>query len=427
MALPKIISVDDHVVEPPHVWQTWLPAKWRERGPHVERKKWGSFKHLSGAKYDMVEDPDGEWGDAWYYDGELIYVQKKFVAIPKSATSLDEHGNMVFDRSVMTMTATTYDEMRKGCWDRDERVKDMTLNYTDGSLPFPTFPRFCGQTFYEGADKELGLACVKANNDWMVEEWCEPSGGVNIPLCLIPLWDAQLAAEETKRNAERGVRAIAFSEIPTRLKLPSINTEYWDPLWEVCNDYGVTVCMHVGSSSSNPVASPDADKAVGVTLGFNNAIASMADWLFSGNLLRFPKLKLAYSEGQIGWIPYVLERADTVWENHDAWTGAKRRSLYRPPPSTTGVSSAASPPTATACALWRKSARTTSASKLRKQDLSPRQAAAFQAIPPTQHFWGNAKILSYRFNRIALAHSIASRGSSIGSCVGVLAGCDGDD
>ena len=263
MALPKIISVDDHVVEPPHVWQTWLPAKWRERGPHVERKKWGSFKHLSGAKYDMVEDPDGEWGDAWYYDGELIYVQKKFVAIPKSATTLDEHGNMVFDRSVMTMTATTYDEMRKGCWDRDERVKDLTLNYTDGSLPFPTFPRFCGQTFHEGADKELGLACVKANNDWMVEEWCEPSGGVNIPLCLIPLWDAQLAAEETKRNAERGVRAIAFSEIPTRLKLPSINTDYWDPLWQVCNDYGVTVCMHVGSSSSNPVASPDSQQSRG--------------------------------------------------------------------------------------------------------------------------------------------------------------------
>ena len=82
----------------------------------------------------------------------------------------------------------------------------------------------------------------------MVEEWCAPSGGVNIPLCLIPLWDVELAAAETKRNAERGVRAIAFSEMPTRLKLPSINTGYWDPLWQVCNDYGVTVCMHVGSS-----------------------------------------------------------------------------------------------------------------------------------------------------------------------------------
>ncbi|HWE68443.1 MAG TPA: amidohydrolase family protein [Acidimicrobiales bacterium] len=332
MALPKIISVDDHVVEPPHVWQTWLPEKYRERGPKVVDRKWGGFKHLSGAKYDMVEDPEGEWGSAWYYDGDLIYVHKKFVAIPQASCTLDEQGHIVFDRTQMTMTAITYDAMRKGCWDRDERVKDMTLNYVDGSLPFPTFPRFCGQTFYEAKDKELALACVRANNDWMVEEWCEPSGGVNIPLCLIPLWDAELAAAETKRNAERGVRAITFSEMPTRLGLPSINTDYWDPLWEVCNDYGVTVCMHVGSSSSNPVASPDSHPAVGVTLGFNNAIASMADWLFSGQLLKFPKLKLAYSEGQIGWIPYVLERADTVWEMHDAWVHSKARIPV--PPST---------------------------------------------------------------------------------------------
>jgi len=39
--LPKIISVDDHVVEPSHVWQTWLPEKYREAGPRIERKRWG--------------------------------------------------------------------------------------------------------------------------------------------------------------------------------------------------------------------------------------------------------------------------------------------------------------------------------------------------------------------------------------------------
>src|SRR5580698_9660916 len=280
MSLPKIVSVDDHVVEPPHVWQTWLPQQYRERGPRVERKRWGGFKHLSGAKYDMVEDPEGDWGDAWYYDDELIYVQKKFVAIPRASTTVDANGAIVFDRSQMTMTATTYDEMRKGCWDRDERVKDLTLNYTDGSLPFPTFPRFCGQTFYEGADRELGLACVKAYNDWMVEEWCEPSGGVNIPLCIMPLWDVDLAAQEIQRNADRGVRAFCFSEMPHHLNLPTIHSGGWDKVFQVCNDTGVTLCMHIGSSSTNPAASPDAPGGVGGTLAFNNSMASLADWLF---------------------------------------------------------------------------------------------------------------------------------------------------
>ena len=330
MEVPKIVSVDDHVVEPPHVWQTWLPEKWRERGPRVERKRWAPFEHHPGAKYTNTESPDGEWGDAWVYDGKLIYVNKKFVAIPLSATpdgTVDS-----FDRTVMTMTAVTYDDMRPGCYERDARIRDFELNWVDGSLPFPTFPRFCGQTFYEADDKELALACVRAYNDWMVEEWCEPSGGMNIPLCIMPLWDIDLAVEEITRNAARGVRAFCFSELPTRLDLPSIHTGSWDPVLAVCNDTGVTLCMHIGSSSSNPAASPDAPEGVGGTLAFNNSMASLADWLFSGKLIQFPKLKLAYSEGQIGWIPYALERADTVWDQHDAWQHSKE--IVPEPPST---------------------------------------------------------------------------------------------
>jgi predicted TIM-barrel fold metal-dependent hydrolase len=328
--LPKIISVDDHVVEPPHVWQTWLPEKWRERGPHVERKKWGPFEHKPGARYGNHEDPDGDWGDAWYLDGKLIYVQKRFVAIPLDATPDGDLSK--FDPSKMVMTAVTYDEMRPGCYDRDERIKDFALNWTDGSLPFPTFPRFCGQTFYETPDRDLGLACVKAYNDWMVEEWCGPSGGLNIPLCIMPLWDVELAAREIQRNADRGVRAFCFSEMPHHLKLPTIHSGEWDPVFRVCNDTGVTLCMHIGSSSTNPAASPDAPGGVGGTLAFNNSMASLADWLFSGKLIEFPKLKLAYSEGQIGWIPYALERADTVWDKHDAWQHSKAR--IPEPPST---------------------------------------------------------------------------------------------
>ena len=330
MDLPKIISVDDHVVEPPHVWQTWLPERFRAAGPRVERKKWGDFRLRTGARYDNVEDPEGMWGDAWYYEDRLIYVQKRFVAIPLEATPDGDLSR--FDRTKMVMTAVTYDELRPGCYEVEARIEDFERNWVDGSLPFPTFPRFCGQTFYEGNDKELGLACVKAYNDWMVEEWCAPSRGVNIPLCIMPLWDVDLAREEILRNAKRGVRAFCFSEIPTHLKLPSIHTGHWDPVFAACNDTGVTLCMHIGSSSTTPVASPDAPAGVGGTLAFNNSMASLADWLFSGKLIQYPKLKLAYSEGQIGWIPYALERADTVWDQHDAWQHSKE--LIPEPPST---------------------------------------------------------------------------------------------
>jgi len=325
--LPKIISVDDHVTEPPHVWQTWLPQKFRDAGPRVIRERFGQFALKTGARYTTPLDPEGDWGDAWVYEDEIIYVHKRHVAIPLDATP---GGDLAaFDRSKMTMTALTYDEMRPGCYDRDARVKEFAENWVDGSLPFPTFPRFCGQTFYEGKDKELGLACVRAYNDWMVEEWCEPSGGVNIPLCIIPLWDVELAAAEIRRNAARGVRAVCFSEIPSHLGLPSIHTGYWDPMFATCEETGTVVCMHVGSSSTDPAGSPDAPGAARATISFNNSMTSLAEYLF-GVMPRFPKLKIAYSEGQVGWIPYALERADYIWEHHDSWVGARKLLPEKP-------------------------------------------------------------------------------------------------
>jgi len=184
----------------------------------------------------------------------------------------------------------------------------------------------------EAEDKELSDLCVKAYNDWMVEEWCGDSGGRLIPLIIIQLWDPQLAAAEVRRNAERGVHAVCFSEIPPYLGLPSIHGNDWEPLFKACEETQTTICMHIGSSSKMPSTSPDAPAAVGSTLTFGNAMSSLTDWLFSGWLVRMPELRLAYSEGQIGWIPYILERADKVWEQNRAWGGVADK--VPEPPST---------------------------------------------------------------------------------------------
>ena len=317
--LPKIISVDDHVVEPPHLWETWLPAKFRSRGPRVERRGIGHMRHVGGGSYEQTFDPDGPKGDCWVYE-DLVYINKRHVAAAG------------FARDDMEAVPITYDEMRPGCYDPKARLEDMDLNWTEASLSFPTFPRFCGQTFLEAKDRELAEACVTAYNDWMVEEWCGDSGGRLVPLTLIPLWDAGLAAAEVRRNASRGGRAVCFSEIPPHLGLPSIHTGYWDPFFAACQETGTTVCMHIGSSSKMPATSVDAPVAVTATLSFGNAMASLSDFLFSGVFVRFPTLKVAYSEGQIGWLPYILERADDVWTDHRAW--AEVKDIIPEPPST---------------------------------------------------------------------------------------------
>jgi predicted TIM-barrel fold metal-dependent hydrolase len=317
--LPKIISVDDHVVEPAHLWNTWLPSKYRAFGPHVERRGVGSMEHIGGGSYRQTFDPSGPAADCWVYE-DLVYINKRHVAA------------VGFDRDDMSMSPITYDDMRPGCYDPAARVEDMQINWVDASLSFPTFPRFCGQTFLEAKDRDVALACVLAYNDWMVEEWCGASEGRLIPLCLVPLWDVELAAAEVRRNASRGCRAVCFSEIPPHLGLPSVHTTYWDPFFSACAETRTTVCMHIGSSSKMPATSADAPPAVAASLSFNNAMASLCDFLFSGVLVRFPTLKLAYSEGQIGWLPYILERVDDVWVDHRAWGGV--RDLIPEPPST---------------------------------------------------------------------------------------------
>jgi len=235
------------------------------------------------------------------------------------------------DYTDYNLEPTRYDQILPGCYKVKERLEDMDMDGILASMCFPTFSRFCGQTFLEAKDKELAEACVVAYNDFMVEEWCGDSGGRLIPLCLIPLWDAGKAAAEVRRNAARGVRAVCFSEIPPHLGLPSIHSGWWDPLFAACEDTGTVVCMHIGSSSKMPATSGDAPVAVAATLSFGNAMSSLCDFLFSGVLVRFPRLVLAYSEGQIGWLPYILERADDVWREHRAWSGVK--DIVPAPPS----------------------------------------------------------------------------------------------
>ncbi len=273
--IPKIVSVDDHVVEPAHLFERWLPSKLRERGPHIERHGLGELAFTGGTSYKIVFDESGPKADCWVYE-DLIAPHKRHVAA------------VGFDRDDMSLSPITYDEMRPGCYDPKARLADMDMNWVEASLCFPTFPRFCGQTFLEAKDHDLALECVYAYNNWMVEEWCGDSGGRLIPLPIIPLWDVQLAADEVRRNAARGARAVCFSEIPPNLGLPSIHTGYWDPFFAACADTHTVVCMHIGSSSKMPATSADAPAAVQATLSFGNAMASLTDFLFSGVLVRFP-------------------------------------------------------------------------------------------------------------------------------------------
>ena len=261
----------------------------------------------------MVTDPatqmptftkggDGPMTDWWVYE-DLAKPMGKVSAV--AGLPLDN----------LTNEPIAYSEMRPGCYDPMARLADMDLNWTERSLCFPNVARFCGQMFLEAKDHDLALKCVRAYNDWMIDDWCGPSGGRLIPLCITPLWDAQLSADEVYRNAARGCRAVTFSEMPHFLNLPSIHDPdgYWDPFFAACNETDTVINMHIGSGSRMAENSPFAPRGAHLAMTFNMAQLSMAEWLTSGLLARFPELKLAYSESQIGWMPFLLERLDNLF------------------------------------------------------------------------------------------------------------------
>ncbi|ONH21862.1 amidohydrolase family protein [Pseudofrankia asymbiotica] len=321
-AIPRLISVDDHVIEPGNVWQDRLPARYRDRGPRLVRV-FGRIEP-AGAGYRVVEDadaPGARWADEWRYD-DLRYV------IPAGMAQVHALRDTHYHEPV------THDDMAPGCYDQAARLADMDLNHTEASLCFPTFPRFCGQTFLEREDKELALLCVQAYNDWMIDEWCGGAGrGRLIPLTLIPLWDPELAAAEVRRCAAKGSRAILFSECPPFLGLPSIHSGAWDPVWRACEETESVVNMHIGSSSTWPNTGKDSPALVPKSLSFQNAQTAFTDWLASGLLERFTTLRIALSEGQVGWIPFLAGRLDNEWELADLFEDNIRERLPRPPSS----------------------------------------------------------------------------------------------
>jgi len=313
--MPWIISVDDHVVEPAHLWQSRLPEKYKSAGPRIEILPRGEMKLFNGVWQEQPGDSD-EMAAWWHYE-DHIYQIKQIIACP--GIPPDE----------VKAIGVTYEDIAPGCYDPKARIADMDKNHVQASLCFPNYPRFCGQLFSERKDRELGLLCAQAYNDFMVDEWAGDSNGRLIPLCVVPLWDAELAATEIRRNAARGVRAVTFSEIPAWLGLPSIHTDYWDPFLRACEETGTVICMHIGSGTKTVNTGPDAPTVVATNLIACNSVSSMIDWAFSGKLDQFPKLKLLYAECQIGWIPYFIERADDTWETHQ-WAQNEKR-IPNPP------------------------------------------------------------------------------------------------
>jgi predicted TIM-barrel fold metal-dependent hydrolase len=282
------VSVDDHVVEPPDMFDGRVPSKYADRAPRVVHTASGS--------------------DVWVFNGaEIPNIGLNAVAgRPK-----DEYG----------VNPTAFDEMRPGCYDVHERVKDMSAGGVLATMNFPSFPAFSGRLFAAADDKDLALAMVQAYNDWHIDAWCGAYPDRFIPMALPVLWDPERCADEVRRVAQKGCHSLTFTENPAALGYPSFHDAHWDPLWRALVEEGTILNIHLGSSGQLAVTAADAPIDVMITLQPMNICMAAADLVWSRVFKEFPDLKVALSEGGTGWIPYFLDRLDRTYDMHHTWTG----------------------------------------------------------------------------------------------------------
>ncbi|WP_258081410.1 amidohydrolase family protein [Nocardia nova] len=305
----QMISVDDHLIEPPSVWVDRLPKKFIEDGPRIvemDMSQNAGDEELSKVLLDAARaggQGAKRLSEVWVYEGR-VYPNIGLNAV--AGKKPQEYG----------MDPTRYSDMLPGCYDPVARVADMDVDGVQAALCFPSFPRFSGTVFLEGKDKELALLSVRAWNDFHLDEWAAAAPDRFIPLIILPLWDPAAAAAEIYRCAAKGAKAITFPECTVPLGLPSFYTDHWDPVFAAAQETGLPLCMHFGSSGRPPITSPEAPMAVMISLFGTNSMYATADLLFSPVFYKFPNLKVALSEGGVGWVPYLLERIDQVWEKH---------------------------------------------------------------------------------------------------------------
>jgi len=287
----KVVDADSHLTEPPDLWSSALPAKWKDIGPRVETNDAGEQR----------------WriGDAW-----LNLVGSSAVA-----------GNGA--------PAKRWDEVDPACYTVDGRVKWMDNNGIDAQVLYPNIVALEGHALMAIEDEDLKQACIQINNDHFAD-FAAQAPGRFVPLASLPFWDIDRSIAEMRRCADLGHKGVIWAATLSRHGLPGTTDPYWDPFYAAAQDLGMSINFHVGvgytaeqmaiATQRGATRKPDplaqaADQARRTALGFMANGRTIADLIMSGLCDRFPRLNFVSVESGYGFLPYLIEALDWQWTN----------------------------------------------------------------------------------------------------------------
>ena len=298
-----VVSVDDHISEPPDMFDKHLSGEALATAPKMRTT-------ATGTNY-------------WEYQGMKMPSVGLNAVVGRVP---EEYG----------MEPTSLDQMRKGVYQvrcphrRHERQRHRGLARISRSCV-----GFDGGVFHKVPDKAKALVHLRAYNDWHIDEWCGAHPGRFIPCALLPTWDMEAMVEEMKRIAAKGCTAVSLNENPDRAEVCRASTT---PIGSRCGRRSSRTTSSCACTSA-PAIPPRMPRwrrrsRRGSSTMPISIVVGAADWLHLEALERYPTMRIALSEGGIGWIPYFLERADFSHERHKAWThsrfeGTKPSEVFR--------------------------------------------------------------------------------------------------
>ncbi len=283
----KVISADNHIIDPRDLYVDRLPAKYRERAPRVMRAE------------------DG--GDGWSWDGQA----------PTRTFGLEAVAGQSTDGSFRA-SGLTWDEILPGNYDGSAHLADMAVDGVDAAVIYPS----AAMATYSLPDRDFALAVVQTYNSWLLGDFCAVDPARLVGLCVLPVDDGTDAAvTELERCAGLGARGFFIPGAPAR----PYWDRYYDDLWRAAAEAGVTLSFHRNHGGRPPASESFDPTTPGINVGgivarFFSAVQPLTYMIYTGVFQRFPNLRIVAGEVNCGWVPFWRQTLDQNWEQQQHWS-----------------------------------------------------------------------------------------------------------
>jgi predicted TIM-barrel fold metal-dependent hydrolase len=284
-----IIDTDSHVTEPPNLWTSRLPARYQDEAPRVA---W-----------------DDETSEHRWVIGDEVVSPAAFFATAGWKEYLPSY-------------PPSLDDADPGSYDPAVRLKRLDEYGIRAQVLYPNLLAFFTAAFIR-KDPALGVECVRAYNDFLVE-FASADPARLIPLMMLPFWDVEASVAEMHRARDIGHKGVLFSPFFEKAGLPNIEHERWAPVLDTAQDLDLSVNFHIGFAATTTEQLktlkqvkhvPRAMLAEVCVLGFLSNAQAITTLTLKGVCHRYPRLKFVSVESGFGYLPFVLQALDWQFDN----------------------------------------------------------------------------------------------------------------